>query len=405
MRLNRDDIGPAMLLVMLFAMAIWLGWGCTPVDDDDAPADDDTGENGDDDDGADDDDNDADDAALEGMVLIPAGEFEMGDHTGWGGEDPNHPSDEQPVHWVSLDEFYMGRHEVTTAQWAEFLNATLEEGAIEVAGGLVLATAGGEIYADTEQSEASIRIGWDGSQFSVLGGREDHPASGVRWFGAIAYCNWKSREHGYAEAYELTDGGVDLGATAFRLPTEAEWEYAARGGQHDPYQPFPWGDDTNGDGSYANWQSSGDPWEGQGLPETTPVGFYDGSLRDRADYDWPGNPETYQTSDGSNGYGLHDMAGNVWEFVNDWYGREYYQSCADASSESEPFANPPGPSSGDPMPDGQPYRNMRGGNWYNGAEYYGHARVANRDPSYFRGPEDPDHPWYHVGFRVILARP
>ena len=55
------------------------------------------------------------------------------------------------------------------------------------------------------------------------------------------------------------------------------------------------------------------------------------------------------------------------------------------------------------MPDGNPYRVLRGGNWYNGAEYYGHGRIANRDPAYFRGPDDPNHPYYHVGFRV--ARP
>ena len=97
----------------------------------------------------------------------------------------------------------------------------------------------------------------------------------------------------------------------------------------------------------------------------------------------------------ANGYGLYDMAGNVWQFVNDWYGRDYYAH--------SPADNPPGPIQGSPMPDGKAYRGMRGGNWYNGEN--GHSRVSNRNPSYYRGPQDPEHPYYHVGFRVVLPVP
>jgi hypothetical protein len=92
------------------------------------------------------------------------------------------------------------------------------------------------------------------------------------------------------------------------------------------------------------------------------------------------------------------MAGNVWEFVNDWYGNNYYSV--------SPYDNPKGPTSGFIMPDGKAYHGMRGGNWYNGYKQTtdtvndGHSRVANRNPSYYRGPQDPYHPWYHVGFRV-----
>ena len=86
----------------------------------------------------------------------------------------------------------------------------------------------------------------------------------------------------------------------------------------------------------------------------------------------------------------------MWEFIWDWYGNGYYSV--------SPFDNPKGPDAGSVMPDGKPYRSMRGGNWYNGIDSNnvndGHSRVSNRDPSYFRGPLDPNHPWYHVGFRV-----
>jgi hypothetical protein len=91
------------------------------------------------------------------------------------------------------------------------------------------------------------------------------------------------------------------------------------------------------------------------------------------------------------------MQGNVWEFVNDWYGQNYYSI--------SPYENPTGPASGFIMPDGKPYRGMRGGNWYNGLNVGGisdgHSRVSNRNPSYYRGPQDPNHPYYHLGFRVV----
>lgn len=94
----------------------------------------------------------------------------------------------------------------------------------------------------------------------------------------------------------------------------------------------------------------------------------------------------------ANGFGLYDMAGNVWQFINDWYDRGYYAY--------SPAENPPGPERGSVMPDGKPYRGMRGGNWDNGE--HGHSRVSNRNPSYYRGPQDPDHPYYHFSFRVVL---
>jgi len=320
------------------------------------------------------------------MKLIPGDEFEMGDHHNY--VDPTHPSDETPIHTVLVDSFYMAATEITNIQYLNYLNSALSEGLIEVRDNLVYAVGKNDIYCFTNQYADYSSIGWNSSIFSVNDFRGDHPIIGVMWFGAVAYANWLSRQNGYDECYKLSTWDCDFTKNGYRLPTEAEWEYVGRGGQHDPYYIFPWGDDA--DNTKANWPNSGDPYEIGSYPWTTPVGFYNGDLHQKAMFNWPGNQENYQTSDGSNPYGLYDMSGNVWEFVNDWYGQDYYSI--------SPYSNPTGPDSGFIMPDGKPYRGMRSGNWYNGEN--GHARVANRNPSYYRGPNDPNHAWYHIGFRV-----
>jgi formylglycine-generating enzyme required for sulfatase activity len=106
------------------------------------------------------------------------------------------------------------------------------------------------------------------------------------------------------------------------------------------------------------------------------VGFFDGSVKRKADY-WPGSQDTFQAANGANGYGLFDMAGNVWQFVNDWYDRDYYRY--------GPAENPVGPERGSPMPDGKAYRGMRGGNWCNGEN--GHSRAPIEILRYCRGPQ------------------
>ena len=321
------------------------------------------------------------------MVLVPGGEFEMGDHHNY--VDPAHPSDEVPIHTVRINSLYMGKYELTVQQYADFLNYALAQGTIEIRNSVVYGKGGNEIYFTTRQADEYSRIGWDGGAFSVLDNRGNHPVTSVRWFGAAAYTNWLSAQNGLAACYDLATGACDFSKNGYRLPTEAEWEYAARGGQYAPYRIFPWGDDA--DNTKANWPSSGDPYEIGSLPWTTPVGFYNGTLRQKTDFNWPSSQTSYQTSNGANGYGLYDVAGSVWEWVNDWYSRDYYSV--------SPLDNPTGPETGSPMPDGKPYRAMRGGNWYNGEN--GHARVANRNASYYRGPEDPNHPYYHVGFRLV----
>ncbi|MEI8047316.1 MAG: DUF1566 domain-containing protein [Bacteroidota bacterium] len=325
-------------------------------------------------------------------VMIPGGDFLMGDHFGF--VDPGHPSDETPIHNVLVDSVYISKTEITNGQFLAFLNTSLLAGTIRVDNNRAHLTVDTNTLCLTNQVAAFYSIKYSNTGFAMADCRSEHPMVGVMWLGAVAYCNWLSLQNGLQECYDLTTSVCDFTKNGYRLPTEAEWEHAGRGGQYNPYFNYPWGNDQ--DVTKANWPQSGDPYETGSYPLTTPVGFYDGSLRQKSDYNWPGTAANYQTTNGSNAFGLYDMAGNVWELINDWYGQNYYSI--------SPYDNPKGPDAGFIMPDGKPYRGMRGGNWYNGYTTTsindGHSRVSNRNPSYYRGPQDPNHPWYHVGFRV-----
>jgi formylglycine-generating enzyme required for sulfatase activity len=336
-------------------------------------------------------------------VKIPGGTFSMGDHHSF--VDPEHPSDELPLHDVTLSSFYMSTTLVTNSEYVAYLNSAMKSGLIEVRSGVVYATGGANPFVYTSSAVPRSSIVYADGTFTIKSGRDLHPVVGVRWFGAAAFANWLSVRDGYTPCYDLTTGACDVTTgTGYRLPTEAEWEYAGRGGQTNPYRQFPWGDDTNADGRISNWEGSGDPWEAGDIPRTTPVGFYNGSVRQKSDYDWPGSMTTYQTRAGSNAFGLYDMGGNVWQWINDWYSNSYYQHCVTNSITS----NPPGPASGDVFTDhgNMAYRGLRGGTWYNGGgqQFYGYARVSNRDPSWSLGPamdSTPESSWLQVGFRLI----
>ena len=240
-----------------------------------------------------------------GMVFIEGGEYEMGDHYDIGG-----PA-EEPNHLVYVNSFCMDTYEVTNLQYCAFLNSALSENLIEVrAGPIVYGLDANEPFCDTHEYDADSRILWDGNTFSVAAGKEDHPMVRVSWYGAVGYCNRRSDQEGRPSCYDLATSTCNFSANGYRLPTEAEWEYAARGGL--AYYMYPWGNDP--DYSKANWYDSGDPYESGSYPYTTPVGYYQ-----------------------ANGYGLYDMAGNVWEWCNDWYNMDYYSW--------SPYDNPRGPAS------------------------------------------------------------
>jgi formylglycine-generating enzyme len=325
-------------------------------------------------------------------VMITGGTYEMGDHFGF--VDPAHPSDETPVHTVKVNSFYMGTYETTNEEYVAFMNGALSKGQVEVRSNIVYAVGGSEPYLYTNQYAAFYSIGYTSGKFSVVDFRSKHPVVGVLWAGAAAYCNWFSTQNNLEACYNLSTGVCDFTKSGYRLPTEAEWEYGARGGHINPYYNYPNGNTIDIAG--VNLPDSKDPYETGDFPNTTPVGFYDGKLKLKSEYNWPGSAPSYQTANGVNGFGLYDMEGNVWEFVNDWYGQDYYSK--------SPTDNPKGPDTGFIMPDGKPYRGMRGGNWYNGLVTNGvndgHSRVSNRNPSYYRGPQDPNHPYYHLGFRI-----
>jgi sulfatase modifying factor 1 len=193
----------------------------------------------------------------------------------------------------------------------------------------------------------------------------DDPMVMVSWYGAVAYCNWRSVEEGYQSCYDLATWECDFSKHGYRLPTEAEWEYAARGGENSPYYRFPCGDTISH--SQANYYAN-------------PGGYsYDVSPTTGYHPDWNDGIRPYTSVVGSfsaNGYGLYDMAGNVWEWCNDWYDSNYNTS---------PYDKPTGPASGT-------YRVLRGGGWNSDA---GHCRVADR----YNGP---DYRGDDFGFRIVL---
>jgi sulfatase modifying factor 1 len=301
------------------------------------------------------------------MALIPGGQFQMGDNLG-----DYYYEDEIPVHTVTLDSFYMGKYEVTNGQYCDYLNSGLSRGLITVTSGIVYKAGSGTSYpyCDTSTSSSYSQIAYSGGVFSVRtkNGRNmaNDPMVQVSWYGAAAYCNWRSQQEGKEQCYNLSTGNCDFSKHGYRLATEAEWEYAARGGLAG--RRFPWGDTISH--SQANYyacpsgstydvnptQGSHPTWDDGIFPYTSPVGSF---------------PVT--------GYGLYDMVGNVWEWCNDWYLSSYYSS--------SPTNNPTGPPSGTD-------RVFRGGGWDDNAF---RCRLANRS-NYTPSRRD----YYFIGFRLSL---
>jgi len=260
------------------------------------------------------------------MVYIPAGTFMMGTSDAqikkMLRENPiwseSWFDDEKPVHEVYTDAFYMDEHEVTNAQFKRFLEANPQWRKDRIEGKY----HGGNYLKD-----------WNGMNYPV--GKADHPVVYVSWYAAAAYAQW-------------------AGA---RLPTEAQWEKAARGGLVG--KQYPWGDKLTHDDANYGGAGGRDQWSG-----TAPVG-----------------------SSPANGYGLFDMAGNIWEWCADAYDSGYYKN--------SPQNNPAGPGTvalfvNNDFTNVKSPRVVRGGSWYSG-DYF--LRCA------LRYLIDPTVTYYVFGFR------
>ncbi len=256
------------------------------------------------------------------FVYVPAGAFKMGDNFGDG------ESRERPVHTVELDAYYIGKLEVTNADWKKFQNDPGYDDPKFWPGGRIVPRDQSPYWTQPQNHGGGTP------------NSDNYPVIGVNWDAATAYCNWLSAKTG----------------KKYRLPTEAEWEKAARGTDQ---RRFPWGNTI--DHSYANIVGS------QKFDTVQIAGYYDGSKRG-----------DFQTHSGASPYGALDMAGNLMEWCQDWYQRDYYAS--------SPKKNPKGPATG-------AYRVLRGGAFF----FEGHdAR------SYARSGGWPSlQAWRMIGFRAV----
>jgi len=256
------------------------------------------------------------------FVRVPAGEFLMGSDKE---KDSDAYSDELPQHKVHLDEFWMGKYPVTVAQFTAFVRDSGHQTTAEKRG-----TGRGWTGGKWEEIKGANWQHPRGPKSDVKG-KGMHPVRQVSWDDAQAFCEWASRQ---AE-------------THIRLPTEAEWEKGARGADGRIY---PWGNEQPNK-NRCNFDKN--------AKDTTPVGRYSPA--------------------GDSPYGCVDMAGNVCEWVSDWYHGDYYESSLDR--------NPTGPSFGE-------YRVLRGGGW---------ANTERNVRSAFRVRHSPDYRDVHDGFRVAAV--
>lgn len=281
----------------------------------------------------------------EGFALIPAGAFLMGDQS----NPVLGKTEEKPVHEVKVSAFYMAKHEVTKGLWDE-----------------VRAWALNHDYSDLPEGSVV-----EGVNYSKGAG---HPVHLVSWWDMIKWCNARSEMENLTPCYTSSGLVIRSGtpsptcnwsANGYRLPSEAEWEKAARGGRKA--LDFPWGGTISHDNanyysyvySYESPQDQGyHPSHATGgFPYTAPVGSF-----------------------APNGYGLYDMAGNVWEWCWDEWSSLYYSS--------SPEVDPRGPSA---LMD---YRVLRGGSWDSVADF---CRVAARDFYYVDYADD------YIGFRLAYS--
>jgi formylglycine-generating enzyme required for sulfatase activity len=256
-----------------------------------------------------------------GFVRVLAGSFTMGD-----GETACTDA-EYPV--TLTEDFFLGQTEVTNEQYLEMVQWSYDHGNA-VATAISVRDAMGSTQELLDLDGSDCEIAFSGGVFSLRnagqGINPDHPVKEVTWYGAVAYCDWLNLKEGVGPAYNHTSWECNEGdpyrAQGYRLPTEAEWEYAA---QYDDERTYPWGN---------------------AVPSCT-----------RANYggcgSWTKPVSSYPAEKMIGRRGLYDMAGNVWEWCNDWY------QCDPNPSRTDP----PGPPRGTNM-----FRVPRGGSWYESAQ-------------------------------------
>ena len=268
------------------------------------------------------------------LVLIPAGSFVMGDDSGL--------DDEKPVHKLTITKpFYLGRCEVTIEQFCRFVEETGYATDAEKGTGFQGAFAWN---SSTMEFGMNAEHSWRSTGFAQSG---SHPVVNVSWNDAMAFCKWLSNEQG----------------DTYRLPTEAEWEYACRAGTTTRYSH---GDDSEGVASVGNLADAAFKEQFPGLKSA--INANDGYAYTSPAGNFLPNP-----------FGLYDMHGNVWEWCADWYDAEYYAR--------SPTNNPAGPVTGEE-------RVYRGGGWFNCARGF---RSASRSAGL------PENRHLTLGFRVAVA--
>ena len=152
-------------------------------------------------------------------ALIPAGEYEMGDHYGY--VDPQHPSDEIPIHNVKIDSMFISINLITNQQYLTFLNSSLLKGSIEVKNNVVYLTGKTDTLCLTYQYFSYYGISYNGKEFSLADFRAFHPMVGISWYGAAVFCNWLSLQNGLQECYNVANWSCDFTKNGYRIPTEA----------------------------------------------------------------------------------------------------------------------------------------------------------------------------------------
>jgi len=268
----------------------------------------------------------------------------------------------------SVSAFYMDKFEVTNEKMRQVLQWAYNNTLVNANAG-----AASNIEGDTrlllDLADGDCQIDFSGGVFTVVSGKENFPCIEMTWYGAAAYCNYRSDMEGLSRCIDFTDWSCDFSSNGYRLPTEAEWEKGARGGLTGHHFPWPslggsWSNHV--DGSKGNYWLSGDDYESGGT-RSTPVGYYDGSQKPSG-------------VDMANGYGLYDMAGNVWEWCWDWFQSDWYSQPGATQNDTS------GPASGT-------RRVLRGASWQNHPyRFCCSHRYVGYDPTWTE---------FDIGFRCV----